>query len=107
MLCVVSCSHAPRASLRPAAAAELGNSYRLQLPARTEIRPPDEATAAQLRAVAYFELEPVRAGEAPLVLARPLQLVSPAYMAERNAAELRLLRQVVELQEEVARLRAR
>jgi hypothetical protein len=83
----------------------MGNSYRLQLPAGTTITAPDDATAAQLRAVTFNE---AAAGTGrTITLTAPLQLVSPAYIANRNATELTLLELTAQLRAENARLRSK
>lgn len=106
MLCVAGCtSVSSTPSVAPAPATALGNSYRLLLPAGTKLELPDARSRQQTAAIAINELAP--ANGAALELAKPLQLVSPAYIAERNAAEMTLLREIVELKEENARLRAR
>ncbi|MDR1279331.1 MAG: hypothetical protein LBK99_00725 [Opitutaceae bacterium] len=92
----------------------LANSYRLQLPAGTTITLPDDTAAAQIHAVAVNELQPAPPAYSAspaaslartVTLATPLQLVSPAYMAERNTTELRLARRITDLEDEAARLR--
>ncbi len=108
MLCVVSCSSGPRPSVQPATGTALGNAYRLLLPPGTAITLPDAATAAQVRAIAYNELSPIGHRQsaienAALTLRSPMQLVSPAYIAERNATELRLLRELADAKAERAR----
>ncbi len=106
MLCVVSCSTVSQPSIQPAQGAPAANAFRLQLPAGTKIAPVDDRSRRELEAIAHNELEPqlVRARE--VELAKPLQLVSPAYIAQRNATEMHLLKMISELKEENARLRA-
>lgn len=77
----------------------LGNAYRVSLPAGTMITPPDDATTAQLRAVAVNESTP--AGARALTLTAPLQLVSPAYIAARNETEKRYALRIAELEEQL------
>ncbi len=104
MLCVASCSSVSRPSLQaPADSQQTGNAYRLLLPAGTTIVPADERSRREIAAIAYNELVPTARD---LEMARPLQLVSPAYIAQRNATELQLLKVIAELKEENARLRA-
>ncbi len=87
----------------------LGNSYRLQLPAGTVISLPTQAAADQVRAVAVNEIEPSSVLRPPFTvrLTAPLQLVSPAYMAERNATEINLLKTIAELRAENTALRSK
>lgn len=108
MLCVAGCSTVPQPSVLPAGGAAKGNAYRLLLPEGTQIALPDEHSYREVAAIAYNELAvgaslPARS----VALARPLQLVSPAYIAQRNAGEMALLKAIDELKEENARLRAR
>lgn len=107
MLCAASCSSVPQASIAPTA---LGNAYRVMLPSGTKIVLPDEASHRAVQAIAHNEVAPSSATgpvQAGVTLAKPLQLVSPAYMAERNTAEIGLLLRIEDLKEENARLRAR
>jgi hypothetical protein len=105
MLCGCSSLPASRASVSPAQGTATGNAYRLLLPAGVKITTPDDATAAQLRAVAVNEVE-AGAGRT-LTIASPLQLVSPAYIANRNATELTLLELLAQLRAENAQLRSK
>ncbi len=91
-LCAAACSSITHPSVTEGAT---GNSYRLVLAKGTRILAPDDATAAQIRAVAVNELVPGTGRE--LELAQPLQLVSPAYIADRNATEASLLRLIADL----------
>jgi len=102
MLFVASCSTVSHPSVQASAT---GNSYRLQLPPGTRITAPDDASAAQIRAVAVNELVPGSGRE--LVLAAPLQLVSPTYIAERNATESSLLQLITNLKNDQARALAK
>lgn len=103
MLCACSSTPGSRPSVAPAQGTATGNSYRLLLPAGTTIRTPDQASTDQLRAVAVNE---TRATPAGVELTAPLQLVSPAYIAQRNASELSLLELTAQLRAENARLRS-
>jgi hypothetical protein len=67
------------------------------LPAGTLVTPPDAVSTNQLRAVAVGETAPPDAAGA-VRLTAPLQLVSPAYIAERDAAEDRYARRILELE---------
>jgi hypothetical protein len=109
MLCVSSCATVSRPSVSLAAGTPQGNAYRLALPAGTTIALPNEAAAAQVRAVAVNELVLARpaAAASTVTLRAPLQLVSPGYMARRDAEEISLLKLIADLKEENARLRAR
>lgn len=97
-LCGASCATVSHPSVQQTAK---GNSYRLLLPAGTRITAPDDATAAQIRALAFNELEPGTGRE--FVLNRALQLVSPAYIAERNSYEISLLQLITDLKNDKAR----
>lgn len=94
MLCVTGCSMLSRPSIvqQPT---PLGNSYRLLLPKGTVLVLPTQPSADQVRAVAINE---VSASGRDIVLTAPLQLVSPAYIAERDAADLRLEQTIAALQ---------
>jgi hypothetical protein len=72
------------------------------LPAGTLITFPasDNAHLEAARAVAVNETRPD--GDRALRLTAPLQLVSPAYTAERDAAEVRYVRRIIELEGKVA-----
>lgn len=102
MLCALGCSYAPRPSIHPA---PTGNAYRLLLPPGTTITLPDDRAAAEIRAVAHNELAPGTGRT--VALSAPLQLVSPAYIAGRNAAEISLLTLIADLRSEIASLRSR
>lgn len=108
MLCVSSCATVSHPSLQQVPGSPTGNAYRLLLPAGTQIALPDDAAAAQVRAVAVNELAPASglATARTVTFARPVQLVSPAYIAQRNQVEMGLLKVIAELKEENARLRA-
>ena len=98
------------------------------LPAGTLITLPDEASAAQVRAVAVNEIEPVFSvqcsvfsfgtstsnalrgigtenrklkTENSITLTAPLQLVSPAHIAERDQAEKNYAARIVALEEQL------
>gem|GEM_PF-4837487 len=71
------------------------------------ITAPDETTAQQLRAIAVNELDLAKSQGRALVLSYPLQIVSPAYIAQRNANELALLQLLQNAKEENARLRSK
>ena len=101
MLCAACSTPVSRPSVAPQAAS-LGNSYRASLPKGTEIHAPTDAVAAQLGAVAVNEA--TRAGRV-LTLTAPLQLVSPAYIAERNSTEAALRLRLSDLLNENTRLR--
>lgn len=95
-------SSVPRPSVTPTTSG--GNAYRLLLPAGTIIQAPDDATAAQIRAVTVNE---ATAGAGRTIkLTAPLQLVSPAYIAGRNATELTLLELLAQLRAENTQLRS-
>lgn len=94
MLCVAGCSTLSRPSVLPSTG-PLGNSYRLLLPKGTTLLLPTQASADQVRAVAINETS---ASGRDIVLLAPLQLVSPAYIAERDAADLRLMQTIAALQ---------
>lgn len=49
-----------------------------------------------MRAVMFNELDHARSQGRQLVLAKPAQVVSPAYIAERNARDFSLLRALEE-----------
>lgn len=100
MLFAAGCSTAPRPSINPT---EAGNAYRLLLPAGTTLTLPDDANAAQIRAVAHNEVQPGQGRS--FTLAAPLQLVSPAYIAERNADEITLVQIIADLRAELSALR--
>jgi hypothetical protein len=77
----------------PDADAASGNAYCATLPPGTRLALPDAASARPLRAVAVNEIEhaePETGNSLPL--AAPLKLVSPAYLAARDAHELQLAR---------------
>lgn len=101
MLCAACSTTGSRPSVVPQTG-PLGNSYRALLPVGTEITAPTDAAAAQLGAVAVNEA--TRAGRV-LTLTAPLQLVSPAYIAERNATEATLRLRLSDAAQENARLR--
>lgn len=105
MLCVAGCSTVSRPSVTPVEGTPLGNSYRVQLPAGTIITLPTNTAATQIGAVAINELHSISTDRHTVTLSTPLQLVSPAYIAERNAVELRLAQRIADLADEVARLR--
>lgn len=107
MLCAVSCESVSRPSVMPAANTATENAYRLQLPAGTVIELPTDYAAAQLRAVAVNEIDFTKSDGRRVTLARALQLVSPAYIAERDAAEFTALRALQNLRDENSRLRDR
>jgi hypothetical protein len=108
MLCVSSCaSVSSQPSVRPAEGTATGNAFRLLLPAGTTITLPDNNAARQVQAVAVNELDLAHSNDRSVTLARPLQLVSPAYIAQRDAAEFTALRAVQNLQDENSRLRAK
>ena len=100
-LCVAGCA----TSTRPTASVtqtSIGNAYRVQLPAGTTITLPDEVSENQIRAVAVNEIASEwRTPGAPLRLTAPLQLVSPAYMVERNDTEKRYALRIAELEEQL------
>jgi hypothetical protein len=73
-----------------------GNAYRVALPPGTVITFPSVPAHDQARAVAVSETGPD--GDRALVLTAELQLVSPAYIAERDAAEVRYVRRIIELE---------
>lgn len=82
----------------------LGNAYRVRLPAGTTITLPDDSAAAQVRAVAVNETTAL--GARGVSLTTPLQLVSPAYITERNETEKRYALRVAALEEQLTALRA-
>lgn len=102
MLCAACSTTGSRPSVVPATG-PLGNSYRLQLPAGTRIEVTTDQAAHQLGAVAVNELS--RIDGRAVTLATPLQLVSPAYIAERNSTEATLRLRLSELDQETTRLR--
>lgn len=104
-LSLVACRTLSQPSVMPSPATELGNAFRLSLPAGTQLILADQETADQVRALAINELDLARSSGRTVVLARPLQLVSPAYIAQRNRGETALLTLVEELTTENARLR--
>lgn len=106
-LSLVACRTLSRPSVMPATATELGNAFRLRLPAGTQLILADQETADQVRALAINELDLARSSGRTVVLARPLQLVSPAYIAQRNRSEVALLTLIEELTTENARLRSK
>ena len=74
-----------------------GNAYRVALPAGTVINfPASSGHLEAARAVAVNETAPD--GDRALTLTAELQLVSPAYIAERDAAEVRYARRIIELE---------
>jgi hypothetical protein len=74
-----------------------GNAYRVALPAGTVITfPASTGHLEAARAVAVNETSPD--GDRALRLTAELQLVSPAYIAERDAAEVRYVRRIIELE---------
>ncbi|OAM89330.1 hypothetical protein AW736_13850 [Termitidicoccus mucosus] len=76
-----------------------GNAYRVALPPGTVITLPDAASENQLRSVAVNEIENRESKiENTVTLTAELQLVSPAYIAERDAAEVRYVRRIIELE---------
>jgi hypothetical protein len=75
-----------------------GNAYRIALPAGATITFAASAHLETVRAVAVNETRPD--GDRALVLTAPLQLVSPAYIAERDAAEVRYVRRIIELEQQ-------
>ena len=112
MLCVSSCatgSH-PSLSIQPVPGNPTGNAYRLLLPTGTRIAFPDAASYRQVTTVAANEIDlsalNSQLSTRELQLTSPVQLVSAAYIAQRNTVELQLLRTITELKEENARLRA-
>ncbi len=102
MLCAACSTTGSRPSVTPAAG-PLGNSYRLLLPAGTRIEAPTDQAAAQLAAVAVNELSQIEGRR--VTLGAALQLVSPAYIHERNSAEATLRLRLSELAQENTRLR--
>jgi hypothetical protein len=68
---------------------------------------PTKADADAVRAIAFNEVDPEQGSARIVVLARPLQLVSPSYIAQRNQSEIALMALVEELKIENARLRAK
>ena len=84
----VSFSSASKPSVSPTAEPS-ANAYQLQLPAGAVIVLPTQQAAAQVRAVAINEIDPFASGDT-ITLRTPLLLVSPAYIAERDARELQL-----------------
>ena len=103
MLFAAACAHSssPAPSVNQTA---LGNAYRVILPPGTTITLPNDATAAQLRAVAVNETTP--GGTRAITLTAPLQLVSPAYIAERDQAERAYAQRIIDLEEQLTALRA-
>lgn len=77
----------------------LGNAYRVMLPEGTKILLPTEVSFQQVRAVAVNET--IRDGDRAVVFTQPLQLVSPAYITERNETEKRYAHRIAELEEQL------
>ena len=94
MLFAAGCASLPTASISPS---EAGNAYRVVLPAGTVIFLPSQKSRQQVHAVAVNET--TRGGDRDITLTAELQLVSPAYIAERDAAEVRLVRRILELEQ--------
>ncbi len=117
MLCATACalalslgacrSPASQPSVMPVAEAPLANAFRMRLPAGTQLILPTKADADAVRAIAFNEVDPEQGSARIVVLARPLQLVSPSYIAQRNQSEIALMALVEELKIENARLRAK
>jgi hypothetical protein len=74
-----------------------GNAYRAALPPGTVITfPASSGHLEAARAVAVNET--TLDGDRALTLTAELQLVSPAYIAERDATEIRYVRRILELE---------
>ena len=100
MLCAAGCKtlSSPTPSVNQTT---LGNAYRLQLPAGTMLTLPTDAVAAQIRAVAVNEVKAVGTPASTITLTAPLQLVSPAYIAERDQTDRRYAQRIIELEEQL------
>jgi hypothetical protein len=107
-LSLAACRSAPsQASVMPASQTALGNAFRVKLPAGTQLILPTPRDAEEIRAIAINEIDLGQSTGRTVTLARPLQLVSPAYIAQRNQGELALQTLVQDLKNENARLRAK
>jgi len=99
MLCVGGCSiirpdgPAPSVHQGP-----MGNAILATLPAGTMIRLDDPARQAQMRALFVNEVaQQADSGNGEMTLRVELLICTPAYIAERDAAELRLWHQIQRL----------
>ena len=103
MLFAAGCQ-SPSASNPAVLQTALGNAYRIQLPAGTTLTLPDDASAAQVRAIAVNEIGTPDSGlPTPncVRLTQPLQLVSPAYIADRDATDRAYALRIVQLEEQL------
>lgn len=89
LMLFAGCSTMPTATVILNEDAPLENAYRVMLPAGTTITLPTRESAEQIRAVAVNELQQTAGtgGDCAVTLKAPLQLVSPAYIAHRDARE--------------------
>jgi hypothetical protein len=95
MLYCAGCAHSSP-ELNPSVhQGPIGNAVLLTLPAGTVIQVPDDSITPLLRAAFANELE---TQNSKLVTRTPLSLCTPAYIAERDAAELQLMKRIEELQ---------
>lgn len=83
------CSSSRQSILASVHQGPLGNAVLVTLPPGTRIHLPNDSDAAFVRAALVNEVEP---GGETLVTRRPLKLATPAYIAERDARELELIR---------------
>ncbi len=105
MLCGGGCANftRPTVSALPTAT---GNAFRLGLPAGTRLVFRDAAAAERFRAVALNEISRYSGGDAKtVVLGKPLQIVSPAWIEEVETIELDLHRKIDQLETELRQLR--
>jgi hypothetical protein len=90
-----SFSSGSRPAALPTESSPAANAYCAVLPAGTVIKLPSAQAAAQIRAVAVNET--AQADDGGLSLTAPLRLVSPAYIAARDARELQLSEIILQL----------
>ena len=88
-----SCASFTSASRPSVLHAASGNAFLLTLPAGAVILFPTQQSQQQVRAVAVNET--LGDGDRTVTLTAPLKLVSPAYLAARDARELQLTQLVI------------
>lgn len=95
-LCAGGCLHSPNKLLPSMHQGPLGNAVLMTLPPGTQIIPPAGVDPAPFGAFVN-EIGPAKVGTPNLLLRAPLKLATPAYIAERDAAESALFKQIQDL----------
>ena len=97
MLCCVGCVSTPPAPTASIHQGPLGNAVLISVPAGTVIQLPNAPAAQNVQQALANEVRPGAASNTVTTIV-PLKIATPSYIAERDMAEMQLLKRIKELQ---------